>query len=129
MYSWPRLKVQVLLHAIVQVWQPMQRLMLKTAGNCRRGCRSGKRYAIFRPSCQLWTSGIAVRLLLLHRRLPDAPAGADLLDQLTHILLAARAVDHVRGAVEGVAENGQQTPVLPPLPQVLLDQAAGHLVQ
>jgi hypothetical protein len=40
MDSWPFEKVQVLLHAIVQVWQPMQRLMLKTNANCRRGCFS-----------------------------------------------------------------------------------------
>ena len=37
MYSWPLEKVQVDLQAMVQVWQPMQRLMLKTKANCWSG--------------------------------------------------------------------------------------------
>jgi len=35
--SWPLEKVQVLLHAIEQVWQAMQRLMLNTNANWRSG--------------------------------------------------------------------------------------------
>ena len=35
--SWPLEKVQVLLQAIVQVWQPMQRFGLKTKANCHCG--------------------------------------------------------------------------------------------
>ena len=37
MCSWPWLKVQVDLQAIVQVWQAMQRLMLNTKANCHSG--------------------------------------------------------------------------------------------
>ena len=37
----PREKVHVALQEPVQVWQPMQRLMLKTAANCCSGCASG----------------------------------------------------------------------------------------
>jgi hypothetical protein len=40
MYSWPLEKVHVDLQAMVQVWQAMQRLMLKTKANCHRGCFS-----------------------------------------------------------------------------------------
>jgi len=39
--SWPLEKVQVLLQAIEQVWQAMQRLILKTKANCRSGWLSG----------------------------------------------------------------------------------------
>ena len=59
MYSWPLEKVQVLLQAIVQVWQPMQRLVLKTNANCRRGCFSSYGKVIARPSCQLLTIAMA----------------------------------------------------------------------
>ena len=37
MFSWPLEKVQVDLQAMVQLWQPMQRLMLKTNANCWSG--------------------------------------------------------------------------------------------
>ena len=37
MYSWPGLKVQVLRQAMVQVWHPIHRLILKTMANCLSG--------------------------------------------------------------------------------------------
>src|SRR3970282_672576 len=55
MCSWPLEKVQVDLQAIVQLWQAMQRLMLKTNANCRSGNAASYGKAISRPSCQLWT--------------------------------------------------------------------------
>src|SRR5262245_45945440 len=62
MCSWPLLKVQVDLHAMVQVWHAMQRLMLKTKANCHSGYAASYGYSISRPSCQFHTSGIGSSL-------------------------------------------------------------------
>ena len=51
----PLENVQVLLQAIVQVWQPMQRLMLKMKANCWSGYAASYGYSISRPSCQFRT--------------------------------------------------------------------------
>jgi len=53
MPSWPGEWVQVLLHAIVQVWQPFHLLVLSTAENYRFGRFSLYGNSIVRPSCQL----------------------------------------------------------------------------
>src|SRR5580765_5815280 len=58
MYSCPLEKSQVDLSAIEQVWHAKHRLILNTKANCHFGCRSSYGYSIFRPSCQLYTSGI-----------------------------------------------------------------------
>src|SRR5947207_14893208 len=58
MYSCPLLNSHVDLSAIEQVWHAKHRLMLNTKANCHFGCRSSYGYSIFRPSCQLYTSGM-----------------------------------------------------------------------
>src|SRR5437868_7623037 len=58
MYSCPFEKSQVDLSAIEQVWHAKHRLILNTKANCHFGCRSSYGYSIFRPSCQLYTSGM-----------------------------------------------------------------------
>src|SRR5262249_43047549 len=63
MYSWPLEKVHVDLHAIVQLWQPMQRLRLNTKANCCCGYAAGYGKSISRPSCQLKT------LLMIRQKL------------------------------------------------------------
>ena len=55
MFSWPREKVQVDLQAMVQLWQPMQRLRLKTKANWWSGYAASYGKSMSRPSCQLKT--------------------------------------------------------------------------
>src|SRR3972149_4424092 len=72
MYSWPFPEVQVVLQAIVQVWQAIHLLISKTAAICFRGLTSSYQYSMYRPSCQLYTFAIfsfSTHLTLLLRTL------------------------------------------------------------
>src|SRR3990172_3250840 len=117
MNSWPREKVHVDLQAMVQVLQPMQRLMLKTAANCDRGWASSRRYPILRPRCQLYTSGISSYPL------------KDLPDEVLHELLPTGLADAIGPLKERVLEHAQNALGVPPHEGELLHKAAGHLPQ
>src|SRR3972149_3521558 len=120
MCSWPSEKVQVDLHAMVQVWQPMQRLMLKTAANCHFGCASGKRNSISRPSCQLYTCAIGGLSVLV---------AEDVGDESMNVIRSPLAVDRVAGGEGGQGEELEDALRRPAHQGELLDKAARHGVR
>ena len=58
MNSWPLPQVQVLLHAMVQLWQAMHLFVSMIIENCRCGRAPSCGYSISRPSCQFSTFAI-----------------------------------------------------------------------